>query len=129
MFLLEQSKAFVFFKYIFYVLGDDGPSILIEEKVTIRPKARRNSSNRNSYISNRLSVVSTESEGKKSSESVEVLGSLSCTTSPDTDLPSISASSSMGLPASSSYTDSVEVKLIKYKTQQNQGYFSQLEAH
>lgn len=87
---------------------DEVPSNLMEDKVIIRPKARRNSSNRSSYISNRLSIISTESEGKRSSESVEVLTSLSCTTSPD-DFPSISNSSSMGLPVSSSCTDSVEV--------------------
>lgn len=89
--------------------SDECSNNLMEDNVIIRPKARRNSSNRNSYISNRLSVISTESEGRKSSDSVEVLGSLSCTTSPDTDLPSISNSSSMGLPVSSSCTDSVEV--------------------
>lgn len=81
----------------------------MDEKVTTRQKGRRNS-NRNSFISNRLSIISTDSEGKKSCDSVEVIGSPSCATSPDTDLPSISTSSSMGLPVSLSCTESVEVK-------------------
>jgi len=50
-------------------------------------------SNRHSYPGNRLSIISSESD-KRSSDSVEVLGSTSCTTTPDSELPdSISASS------------------------------------
>lgn len=105
----------MFLFLIILCLGEASGNIIVEEKVVTRPKGRRNSSNRNSYVSNRLSVLSTESDGKRSSDSVEVLGSLSCTTSPDTDLPSISASSSLGLPVSSSCTDSVEASLFLTK--------------
>lgn len=62
-----------------------------DEVVTTRPKNQLN----------RLSVVSTE----KSSESLEILGSQSLGTTPDSDIP-ISTSSSIGLP---SCTESVEV--------------------
>lgn len=40
---------------------------------------------------NRLSVVSSES-GKNSSESVEILSSTGCSTSPDSDVPSLGLS-------------------------------------
>lgn len=82
---------------------------------------RREPSAAGSCKYNRLSVISSESD-KKSSESVEVLGSASSeggsgfTTSPETDLPQISpgmsASSSatgLGLSVEASSPDSVEV--------------------
>lgn len=70
-------------------------SISPSEEVERRRKERHNerSQNRNSYSNNRLSVISSESD-RRSSDSVEVLGSTSCTASPDSDLPtSLSASS------------------------------------
>jgi len=72
-------------------------------EVQIREKTRRNSTNRIS--NNRLSELSTESESRKSSESLEVLGT------PDSEVQSISDSSSMGLPRTTSLcTESVEVR-------------------
>lgn len=84
-----------------------------EVKWRRKEKQSERSQNRNSYGNNRLSVLSSESD-RRSSDSVEVLGSTSCTASPDSDLPtSLSASSlasSAGLrPVSASSPDSVEV--------------------
>ncbi|KAJ9575477.1 hypothetical protein L9F63_007682, partial [Diploptera punctata] len=78
---------------------------------------RREPSTSSNYKYNRLSVISSESD-KKSSESVEVIGSASSeggsgfTTSPETDLPGMSASSSatgLGFTVDASSPDSVEV--------------------
>jgi len=82
---------------------------------------RRESSTATGCRYNRLSVISSESD-KKSSESVEVLGSASSeggsgfTTSPETDLPQISpemsvssSATGLGLSVEASSPDSVEV--------------------
>ncbi|KAK3913859.1 Protein spitz [Frankliniella fusca] len=90
----------------------DLPAVQSLEDVKWRHKEKQNEKSiRNSH--NRLSVVSTESD-RRSSDSVEVIGSASCTASPESDLPtSLSASSlasSAGLrPVSASSPDSVEV--------------------
>ncbi|KAK7866995.1 hypothetical protein R5R35_006861 [Gryllus longicercus] len=91
------------------------------DETVIQVMRRRDVSNTNGFKYNRLSVISSESD-KKSSESVEVLGSASseggsgCTTSPESDLPllspEMSASSSftgLKLSALASSPESVEV--------------------
>jgi hypothetical protein len=92
-----------------------------DSRVTLELIKRREPSTSGSCKYNRLSVISSESD-KKSSESVEVLGSACSeggsgfTTSPETDLPQVSsemsASSSatgLGLSVEASSPDSVEV--------------------
>ncbi|XP_034250983.1 TATA element modulatory factor isoform X3 [Thrips palmi] len=90
-------------------------SIPLSDEVERRRKDKHceRSQNRNSFSNNRLSVISSESD-RRSSDSVEILGSTSCTASPDSDLPtSLSASSlasSVGFrPVSIGSPDSVEV--------------------
>lgn len=96
-------------------------AVLKDSCVPLEVVKRRDPSASGSFKYNRLSVISSESD-KKSSESVEVLGSASSeggsgfTTSPETDLPQISpgmsASSSatgLGLSVEASSPDSVEV--------------------
>ncbi|PSN32413.1 hypothetical protein C0J52_17542 [Blattella germanica] len=97
------------------------PGIGEDSYIPLEVVKRRESSTGGSYKYNRLSVISSESD-KKSSESVEVIGSASSeggsgfTTSPETDLPLISpgmsASSSatgIGFTVDASSPDSVEV--------------------
>lgn len=92
-----------------------------DSRVPLEVVKRREPSTSGSCKYNRLSVISSESD-KKSSESVEVLGSACSeggsgfTTSPETDLPQVSpgmsASSSaigLGLSVEASSPDSVEV--------------------
>jgi hypothetical protein len=103
--------------------GDAKETLVVAEdgRVPLEVVKRREPSTSGSCKYNRLSVISSESD-KRSSESVEVLGS-GCseggsgfTTSPETDLPQVSpgmsASSSvigLGLSVEASSPDSVEV--------------------
>ncbi|XP_026278370.1 TATA element modulatory factor isoform X2 [Frankliniella occidentalis] len=91
----------------------DPPALQSSEEVKWRRKERSNEKSQNRNSNNRLSVVSSESD-RRSSDSVEVIGSTSCTASPESDLPnSLSTSSlasSAGLrPVSASSPDSVDI--------------------
>lgn len=64
---------------------DESTLLQYNDNVTMRKK------DKNIISSNRLSIVSSESD-KKSSESVEVLSNTECTTSPDSDALSLGQS-------------------------------------
>ncbi|KAI4471124.1 tata element modulatory factor tmf1 [Holotrichia oblita] len=82
---------------------DESTLLQSTDNVTVRKR------DRNVISSNRLSIISSESD-KRSSESVEVLSNTECTTSPDSDALSLgqSISTSSGMKPTS---DSVEILL------------------
>ncbi|GJQ70822.1 hypothetical protein Trydic_g749 [Trypoxylus dichotomus] len=82
---------------------DESTLLQYSDNVTIRKR------DKNVISSNRLSIISSESD-KKSSESVEVLSNTECTTSPDSDALSLgqSVSTSSGMKPTS---ESVEILL------------------